>query len=106
MFLHKVNIKLCPRLACHRLLVSLATRVSEVSRGEDQVVRRNHDLIRCVRDLSGVGEVHGCLNLLDNGLKWLVNILWRIYERHVELEVCWGDLVVVRLEAINHLQAC
>ena len=59
------------------------------------------DLRWRLRDLSGVGEVHGRLNLLNDGLGRLVNIVQRIHACHVELEVCRGDLAVVCLEVID-----
>ena len=100
----EIYLKLRPRLACRRILFPQTTHVGEVYCGEDQVVRHGHDLLRRVHELSCAGVVHSCLNVFDDGLKWLVDIVWRIHARCVELEVCRGDLVIVRLELIDNLQ--
>ena len=86
-FLHEVNLKLFPRLACRRILVPLVTHVGEVACGEDRVLGRSHDLFRNVQDLYSVGKFHGRINFIDDGLEWIINIVLHIHARRVELEV-------------------
>ena len=102
MFLRELCLKLRPHLSCQWPLVPPATRVGKVPHGEDQVGRYSRDLLRHVRNLSGVGGFHSHLNLFNDGLEWLVDIVWHIHARRVGLEVDRGYLVIVRLEVINH----
>ena len=106
MFLRKVAIEFRPCLFCRRLVVPSVTRVSEVVRDKDEVVICPHNLLRSVQDLCGVGKVNVCLYFIDDSFKRLVNVVRCVHMRRVELEVCQGDLVVVCLEVIDHLQAC
>ena len=66
MFLRKVALEVRTRLVCLRLLVPLATCVGEVARDKDEVVICRHDILQRIRDLYGVGEVNGRLDLLDD----------------------------------------
>ena len=86
-FLRKVFFKLHPRLAFRWPLVPPSTCVGELARGEDQFVSRRHNLLWHVRDLSGIGKVHDRPNLFDYVLERLVDIVWGIHVRRVELEV-------------------
>ena len=103
-FLREVSFKILPHIAFRWPLVPPAIRIGELARGEDQVVSRSHNLLRRVRGLSGVGEVHGRLNLFDDGIERLVDIVRRIHTCRVELEVFQGDLVIVSLGVINQLE--
>ena len=105
MLVGKRLFEIFPRLVGQRLRVPSSARIGEVPCRENQSVGGCYNLIWGVWDSSGVGEVDGHFNLVDDRFKRLIKIVRRGHPGGVILQVCGGNILVISLEVINHLKA-